>query len=104
MGEELLLMHRKIPVKDVEHLAFHPTNVMVLEDAGTPRPNDVFHHPIVKVLKCDIDRWNQHNDVISDVTKGGWKNLLCQRVREPQRRSSHMPTFRRLSASGVSLA
>lgn len=53
MGEELFLMHGKIPVKNIEHLAFHPTNVTVLEDAGTPCPNNVFHHPIVKVFASE---------------------------------------------------
>ena len=44
-------MNRKIPVEDVEQLAFHPTNVPGLENAGTPRPNDVFHHLVVQILK-----------------------------------------------------
>ena len=44
-------MDGKIPVKDIEHLTFHPPNITVLENTGTPRPNDVFHHLIVKVLE-----------------------------------------------------
>lgn len=44
-------MDGKIPVKDIEHLTFHPPNITVLENAGTPRPNDVLHHLIVKVLE-----------------------------------------------------
>lgn len=51
MGEELLLMDGKIPVENVEHFAFHPTNVPMLENPGTPRPDDVLHHLIVEVLK-----------------------------------------------------
>lgn len=51
MGQNLLLVDGKIPVEDVEQFAFHTTNVSVLEDAGTPRPNDVLHHLIVQVLK-----------------------------------------------------
>ena len=35
-------MNLKIPVEDLEHLAFHPTDVPMLENAGTPRPNDAF--------------------------------------------------------------
>ena len=51
MSHDLFLVDRKIPVEDVEHLAFHPANVPMLENAGTPRPNDVFHHPVVEVLQ-----------------------------------------------------
>ena len=50
MSQDLLLVNRKIPVEDIEHLAFHPTNVPMLENAGTPRPDYVLHHPIVEVL------------------------------------------------------
>jgi hypothetical protein len=50
MGEELFLVDRKVPVKNVEHLAFHPPNIPILENTGTSRPNDVFHHLIVEVL------------------------------------------------------
>ena len=47
MGQDLVLVDRKIPIKDIEHFALHPTNVPVLEDARTPCPDDVLHHPIV---------------------------------------------------------
>jgi len=51
MGQDLVLVDRKIPIEDIEHFAFHPTDVSVLKDAGTPRPDDVLHHPIIEVLK-----------------------------------------------------
>jgi len=47
MGQDLVLVDRKIPIEDIEHFAFHPTDVPVLENARTPRPDDVLHHPIV---------------------------------------------------------
>lgn len=50
MSENLLLVDRKIPVEDVQHLALHATNVAMLENARTSRPNDVLHHLVVKVL------------------------------------------------------
>jgi len=51
MGQDLFLVNRKIPVEDVEHFAFHPANVVVLENAGAPRPNDVLHHLVIEVLE-----------------------------------------------------
>ena len=51
MGDELLLVDRKIPIEDIQHFAFHPTNVPMLENTGTPRPNNVLHHLIVEVLQ-----------------------------------------------------
>ena len=53
-------MNRKVPVENVEHLTFHPTNVPMLENPGTPRPNDVLHHLIVEVL--------QHMDEINEMS------------------------------------
>lgn len=55
-------MDGEIPVKDIEHFALHPTNVPVLEDAGTPRPNDVLHHPIVEILESV-----EYDELIGDV-------------------------------------
>jgi len=50
MGEEFLLVDGKIPVEDIEHLAFHSTNVPRLENTGTSGPNHVLHHLIVEIL------------------------------------------------------
>jgi len=50
MSQDLLLVNSEVPVEDIEHLAFHPTDVPILENAGTPRPDHVLHHPIVEVL------------------------------------------------------
>jgi len=33
MSQNLLLVDRKIPVEDIQHLALHTTNVPMLEDA-----------------------------------------------------------------------
>jgi len=33
MGQDFFLVDGEIPVEDVEHLAFHPTNVPILENA-----------------------------------------------------------------------
>lgn len=63
-------MNRKIPVKDIEHLAFHPPNVTVLEDAGAPRPNDVFHHLIVKVFASENECPNE--DPLTCPALGGY--------------------------------
>jgi len=75
MGHDLLLVNRKIPIKNIEHLAFHATDVPRVENTGTPRPNDVFHHLIIEVLQ---NEWNQHNELIHDVTankRSGRKRL-----------------------------
>jgi hypothetical protein len=50
MSQDLLLVDSEVPVEDIEHLAFHPTNVPMLENARTPRPDYVLHHSIVEVL------------------------------------------------------
>jgi hypothetical protein len=50
MGQDLVLVNRKIPVENIEHFAFHPTNVPMLKNTGTPGPNDVFHHLVVEVF------------------------------------------------------
>ena len=47
MGQDFVLVNRKVPVENVEHFAFHPTNVPMFENARTPRPDDVLHHLIV---------------------------------------------------------
>ena len=33
MSQDLLLVDGKVPVEDIEHLSFHPTNVPMLENA-----------------------------------------------------------------------
>jgi len=47
MRQDLVLVNRQVPVENIEHFPFHSTNVPVLENARTPRPDDVLHHPIV---------------------------------------------------------
>jgi len=104
MGHDLLLVNRKIPIKNIEHLAFHPTDVPWVENTGTPRPNDVFHHLIIEVLRSE---WNQHNELMHDVTANkslGRRDSLCQRAQELQRRSFRRPSVRWLSVSGASPA
>jgi hypothetical protein len=64
MGDELLLVYGKIPVEDIEHLAFHPPNVPKFENTGTPGPNDVFHHLIVEVLQ-QMDGMNGMNSSLT---------------------------------------
>lgn len=59
MCKDLLLVDGKIPVEDIEHLPFHTTNVPVLEDAGTSRPDDVLHHFIVKVFASEHESTNE---------------------------------------------
>lgn len=50
MSQNLLLVDGKVPVEDVQHLALHTADVPRLEDARAPRPHDVLHHLVVKVL------------------------------------------------------
>jgi hypothetical protein len=59
MGENFFLVDGKIPVEDVEHLAFHPTNVPVLKDSRTSCPNYVLHHPIVEVFASEHEGSNE---------------------------------------------
>jgi len=33
MSQNLVLVDRKIPVENIEHLAFHPTDIPVLKNA-----------------------------------------------------------------------
>ena len=33
MGQDFVLVDGKIPIEDIEHFAFHPTDIPVLEDA-----------------------------------------------------------------------
>lgn len=73
MGEELFLVNGKIPVEDVEHLTFHPTNVSVLEYAGTPRPNYVLHHLIVEIFASEHESSNE--DPLARPTFGGYPQV-----------------------------
>jgi len=73
MGEEFLLVDGKIPVEDIEHLAFHSTNVPVLENTRISGPNHVLHHLIVEILasqhKCSDE------DPLACPTVGGYPQV-----------------------------
>jgi len=73
MVQNLLLVDGKIPIEDVEHLAFHPTDVSVLENAGTPRPNDVLHHLVVEVFASEYKSSNE--DPLTCPAFGGYPEV-----------------------------
>jgi len=64
---------RKIPVEDVQHLALHTTNVPMLENARTSRPNDVLHHLVVKVFASEHESSNE--DPLTRPTLGGYPEV-----------------------------
>jgi len=73
VGEKLLLMDRKIPVEYIQHLAFHPTDVPMLEKLGTLRPSDVFHRLIVEVLASEHESSNE--DPLASPFFGGYPQV-----------------------------
>ena len=45
---------RQIPIKNIQELAFDPTDITLSEDAGSDRPVDVLKSGIIRELDQDI--------------------------------------------------